>query len=372
MRAGWRRGSDPPPPTEAPRRSGIVSPAGAVSLAGIVAAAAAAVGWAVGLAVLQPLTEPSGPDAYAENNTYWVRDLRFMAIVAVVLGLVLAARGDRRATRTGVTAGLLWIGADVALDRSDLAGWPAATALAVLGCLAVGTVAATGRRSRRPDRRALVVAAAVGVALTPLAALIESPTDTEPALTPAALTVSGTLLVLTVGSALAAGVLTAPAGVGTVAADRAIPNHLLRRLAPATAVLALGAAGAAWIRLVEPYERLGPSLLLGVVLLAGLSLLSARWPAGRPAWDAQGATIVLLAIGYPVLTMFWLFLLMFGTPIATLLTALAGSVPVNSADTDSLYAAVGSATGLTIGVLLVAADRAPYTTRDAAALPDGS
>ncbi|WP_212817875.1 hypothetical protein [Polymorphospora rubra] len=350
MRAGWRGTADTPP------LAGIASPAG------VVVAAAAAVGWAIGLAVLQPLTEPSGPDAYAENNTYWVRDLRFMAVVAIALGLILAGRGDRWATRAGVAAGALWIGADVVLDRSDLAGWPAAGTLAALGCLAVGAVAAIQRRrAHRPRRRALVAVAAVGAALTPLAAMIESPTDTEPALTPAALVVSGILLALTVGAALAAG-LAVPDGT-----DAATPA----RLALAVTVLALGAAGLAWTRLVEPHER-APSLLLGIMLLAGLSLLSAHWPAGRPAWDAQGATIAVLAIGYPVLTFFWMFLLMFGTPIATLLTALAGSIPVNSADTDSLYALVGSATGLTIGALLVTADRSPYAAGGSAALPDGS
>ncbi|MEV0397041.1 hypothetical protein [Polymorphospora rubra] len=355
MRAGWR------------------SAVGVVSPAGVVVAAAAAVGWAIGLAVLRPLTEPSGSDAYAENNTYWVRDLRFMAVVAVVLGLILAARGDRWATRTGVAVGALWIGADVALDRSDLAGWPAAGTLAALGCLAVGAVAATQRRrAHRPRRRALVVAAAVGAALTPLAAAIESPTDTEPALTPAALAVSGMLLVLTVGAALAAGGLAARDGSDAATSGRPAPRELPGRLGLAATMLMLGAAGLVGMRLVEPYGRALPSLLLGVALFAGLSLLSADWPAGRPDWEAQGATIAILAVGYPVLTLFWMFLLMFGTPIATLLTALAGNVPVNSADTDSLHALVGSATGLTIGVLLVATDRSPYVAGDSAALPDGS
>ncbi|MBG0568702.1 hypothetical protein [Actinoplanes aureus] len=39
-------------------------------------AAVSAVVWALGVTVLQPLSEPTGPDFFGENNTYWARELR--------------------------------------------------------------------------------------------------------------------------------------------------------------------------------------------------------------------------------------------------------------------------------------------------------
>ncbi|MEU7399577.1 hypothetical protein, partial [Streptomyces albogriseolus] len=65
---------------------------------GLLLSAAAVVLWAYGVTVLQPLTEPIGPwsERLPGNNAYWARDLRFMAIMAVALGLVLAGRGHLR------------------------------------------------------------------------------------------------------------------------------------------------------------------------------------------------------------------------------------------------------------------------------------
>jgi hypothetical protein len=76
--------------------------------------------WAYGIAVLQPLCEPGSPlwDG-AQNNTYWARDVRWSAILAVVAALVAAARGSARRGIAAAGAGLIWIGADLVLDRID-------------------------------------------------------------------------------------------------------------------------------------------------------------------------------------------------------------------------------------------------------------
>ena len=84
----------------------------------------AAMIWAYDLTMLQPLTEPDKPwhGATASNNTYWARDVRWMALVGALFGLVLAFRGDRRRSAVAAVAVAGWIGADVILDRSDVMG----------------------------------------------------------------------------------------------------------------------------------------------------------------------------------------------------------------------------------------------------------
>ncbi|MCM0678762.1 hypothetical protein NCC78_29410, partial [Micromonospora phytophila] len=116
--------------------------------AGLTLAALAAILWAVGVTVLQPLTDPIGPwpENLPGNNAYWVRDLRFSMIVAAVLGLVLAGGGDRRWSGPAVLLGGLWIAADVAVDRLDPTGAGPTVLLAVAGWAAVAGAAAIGVR----------------------------------------------------------------------------------------------------------------------------------------------------------------------------------------------------------------------------------
>jgi hypothetical protein len=115
--------------------------------------------------ILQPSTEPVGPGAIAENNTYWVRDLRFSAIIVLVLGLILAFRGHGARSGLSIAAGAGWLVADLALDRADVAGGEAAALLAVAGCAVVVTLSLLpGRGAGRRDRRVLIGAASVGAA----------------------------------------------------------------------------------------------------------------------------------------------------------------------------------------------------------------
>ncbi|GAA0496292.1 hypothetical protein Ade02nite_17390 [Paractinoplanes deccanensis] len=54
-------------------------------------AAASAAAWALGVTVFQPLSEPSGPGALGENNTYWARELRWAALLAAAIVAAVAA-----------------------------------------------------------------------------------------------------------------------------------------------------------------------------------------------------------------------------------------------------------------------------------------
>jgi hypothetical protein len=299
---------------------------------GLCCACAGAVVWAWSLALLQPLTEPAKPwhDAVAENNTYWARDVRWMAIVAVFAGLVLAFRGERRRCAGAAVAAAGLIGADLVLDRLDVTGWPAAGVLAAVVCvlLFVGWVLARPK-SAAPHRVSLVLAATVAAATVPVAAGIESPTDTEAALTPAALTTGWLLVAVAAGCAAAAAPLRAPG-----------------RLAAAGVLAVVGGAGVAHMRVVEPGYRGLPVAAWGVLLLIGVGVVVYPWKAGL-VLSAIG-----MAVGYPVLLIATLMVTGFLVPVAALFTAAAGNPPVNAADTDLLLTLVAVVPGLILGGML--------------------
>jgi len=68
-----------------------------------------------------------------------------------------------------------------------------------------------------------------------------------------------------------------------------------------------------------------------------------------------------LFLAYPALTFLFLIVTITIAPIAGWFTALAGNVAVNSADSDTLYAATGCAVGYTIGWLILAINGATRT-----------
>ncbi|WP_127506085.1 hypothetical protein [Actinoplanes solisilvae] len=173
-------------------------------------AAAAAVAWALGLVVLQPLSEPIGPETYA-NNTYWARELRWGALLALVLALIVLSGGRRRANWSIVAGGCAWLAADVVLDRFDVdqgAAWFAAGAavVALAGCAVVAA----------PRPGSLRAAAIVAAVASGLATATESPTDTEMGLHLGSAAV-GSLLAL-VAVAAAAGRRRVPIAVPVLAA----------------------------------------------------------------------------------------------------------------------------------------------------------
>jgi hypothetical protein len=302
---------------------------------GLACAGAGVVVWASDLTLVQGSTEPAEPwhDAWASNNTYWARDLRWMALVAVFAGLVLALRGDRRRSAGAGLAVLGLIGVDLILDRLDLAGGPAAGWLSAAACALILAAWLFARRGAAPDRVPLVVAASVAAATAPLAAGIESPTDTEPTLTPYAL-VTGCLLV----------------AVAVACAVAAAPDRSPARLAAVGVFAVVGGATVALLRVAEPGQRGLPSLLLGGVLLVGVAAVVCPWRRGTTT------TVAVLIVGYPVLL---LTTVMVGymVPVASVFTAAAGNPPVDAADTDLLVTQVGVLPGLVLGGLLAVVSR---------------
>ncbi|MGB2567617.1 hypothetical protein ACPFP2_04070 [Micromonospora citrea] len=324
-------------------------------------AVAAAVLWAVGMTVLQPLTEPIGPwsETLPGNNSYWARDLRFLAILAVAAGLVLAGGGRRGSAVPAVLLAGGWLAVDVAVDRADPHGAGPTGALAVAGCLAVAVTAIVVRRQARadPDRPVLAGTACVTAVLVLVAVLTESPTDREPELDPAAVATALLLLAL----AVACGSAAAPASSSRgerhpVAPGRPDTVERRRRQAVAAGLAVVGVAGLLLVRAVAPGQRLTPAAALGTLLLAGVTLLAWDWPGGRPTWWRHGLAALVAAVVPQVLLV--VAVVVSGMlHLAAPLTALAGNSPINSADSDVLTSLAGLSAGLGTALLLIRLER---------------
>ncbi|MFG3642278.1 hypothetical protein ACGF3C_18645 [Micromonospora sp. NPDC047762] len=325
---------------------------------GLLLSAAAVALWAYGMTTWQPLTEPLGPwsEHLPGNNAYWARDLRFMAIMAVPLGLVLAGRGQMRWSGPAVVLGGCWIAADVAVDRADLIGVDATVRLAVAGYAVLGVVAAlllwweravpplwepdtesARERGATPatDRRVLTGAACVAGVLTLVAAGMESPTDREPELNQGALATAALLVALAAGAALAAA-----------------PARTRVRVGLAAGLTVVALLGVGWVRATAPGTRLLPEAALGAVLLTGVTLLAWDWPGGRPIWRHHALAALIALVGPVVFLVATAIPMMILMPIGAAFTALAGNSPINAADSDLLVSLVGLLAGLGMAVLL--------------------
>ncbi|MGC4849973.1 hypothetical protein ACLQ3F_22285 [Micromonospora sp. DT15] len=325
---------------------------------GLLLSAAAVALWAYGMTTWQPLTEPLGPwsEHLPGNNAYWARDLRFMAIMAVPLGLVLAGRGQVRWSGPAVVLGGCWIAVDVAVDRADLIGVDATVRLAVAGYAVLGVVAAlllwweravppmgepdtqsARERGAIPatDRRVLTGAACVAGVLTLVAAGMESPTDREPELHQGALATAALLVALAVGAALAAA-----------------PARTRVRVGLAAGLTVVAVLGVGWVRATAPGTRLLPEAALGAVVLTGVTLLAWDWPGGRPIWRHHALAALIALVGPVVFLLATAISMMILMPIGAAFTALAGNSPINSADSDLLVSLVGLLAGLGMAVLL--------------------
>ncbi|MCG5438363.1 hypothetical protein [Micromonospora foliorum] len=317
---------------------------------GLLLCAAAVALWAYGMTRWQPLTEPLGPwsEHLPGNNAYWARDLRFMAIMAVPLGLVLAGRGQMRWSGPAVVLGGCWIAADVAIDRADPISDDATVLLAVAGYAVLGVVAAllgwwerAAPQTREPgtppasDRRVLTGAACVAGVLTLVAAGMESPTDREPELNQGALATAALLVALAVGTALAAA-----------------PARTRARVGLAAGLTVVSLLGVGLVRAVAPGERLLPQAALGAVLLTGVTLLAWDWPGGRPVWRHHALAALIALVGPVVFLVATAVPMMIMLPIGATLTELAGNSPIHAADSDLLVSLVGLIAGLGMAVLL--------------------
>ncbi|RAO18608.1 hypothetical protein [Micromonospora noduli] len=317
---------------------------------GLLLSAAAVALWAYGMTTWQPLTEPLGPwsESLPGNNAYWARDLRFMAIMAVPLGLVLAGRGQVRWSGPAVVLGGCWIAADVAVDRGDPIGVDATVLLAVAGYAALAVVVALllwwERRTppRREsdmtpaaDRRVLTGAACVAGVLTLVAAAMESPTDREPELNQGALATAALLVAVAVGAALAAA-----------------PARTRVRVGLAAGLVVVALLGVGLVRATAPGERLLPEVALGAVLLTGVTVLAWDWPGGRPIWWHHALAALIALVGPLVFLVATAVPMMLLLPIGASFTALAGNSPIHAADSDLLVSLAGLLSGLGMAVLL--------------------
>ncbi|SIN35986.1 hypothetical protein [Micromonospora cremea] len=310
---------------------------------GLLLSAAAVLLWAIGMTVLQPLTEPIGPwsERLPGNNAYWARDLRFVAIVAVVLGLVLAGHGRLRWTGPAVLLGGLWTAADVAIDRADPSGTGWTVLLTAGGWAVLGLLEAVlwwrerGAPRAGADRWALTGAACVAGVLTLVAAGIESPTDREPELNPSAFATGVLLVALTIGAALAAA-----------------PARTRARCVLAAGLVVAAVFGVGLIRTITPGPRALPQLALGAVLLTGVTLLAWDWPGGRPVWRRHAVAAVAALVGPVTMLVLVGITMIVLLPVGAIFTALAGNSPINAADSDVLLSLVGLLAGLGMGLLL--------------------
>ncbi|MEV4724937.1 hypothetical protein [Micromonospora humida] len=346
-----------------------------LAAAGIGLAALAVPLWAIGMTRWQPLTEPVGPwsERLPEASTYWARDLRFLALMAVACGLVLAGAGRRQWLTPAVLLGGGVLAADIAVDRADLTGPGATVSLVAAGWLAVGVTAllavrrdgATGvdgphrrtagagavgaagpdrtvpwvgpHRTGGRDRAVLAGVAAVAAVLALTAVLTRSPTGREPALDPAALVTALLLLAVTVAGAAAAA-----------------PARGRRRLAAAVGLAVTGGIGLPLVRLVGPAGRPVPVALLGAVLLLGVTLLT------RPALPANRYAVLVPVVLLAPPALWHVALLVSGvlSPGAPL-TVLAGNSPVGGGGPDVLPALAGLVAGLGTALVLARAAGVP-------------
>ncbi|WP_250035157.1 hypothetical protein [Paractinoplanes maris] len=289
--------------------------------------------WAYGTAVLQPLCEPGSPFwEGAENNSYWARDVRWAAILAV--SAVLAAVSRRSWL---IAVAVPWLAADIVLDRID-PGRPALLPATLIAGVVV-TAVAIPAALRRPGRPvALWIPLACLFTAGSIVAL-ESPSDAEPQL---AL------------SRLAAYVVCAIATVVCVLASLT-PSTLQRRW-PVVAGLAVGVT---LFGLPLP-----PLVTFGLMALgaATVVLLRKPWAGARRAAGVAALHVVgLIAVGFVLL----FALLQAGQPF----TALAGNEPVNAADSDLTLVIWSVAVAVIWAALVRLAEAIAATPRLAAAEP---
>jgi hypothetical protein len=295
--------------------------------------------WAVDLTRVDQATEPVRPwaDYFAQNNEYWARDLRVMAIVGALAGLLLALNG--RWWAVAPVSAAAWFGADMLLDRYDVHGTVVVGAVASL-LLTVAALAGRQRGPARNPRRVLLSAAFLAAASAPVAAATTSPTDSEATLTPLSGGVAALLAVAAIGCGLGAGDMTR------------------RRYVAAAAAVPLAAGGVVALRLVGPAAQAIP-----IVVFFGGAFLGLIAVIGGAARPLQALTVGVLSqlVGGIVGA-----LVLFATePLAAMWTAAAGDPAVNPADEDVLVSVSGLVTAVVFGVFAFGLAQGRLPTRSA-------
>ncbi|SCE79815.1 hypothetical protein GA0074695_1206 [Micromonospora viridifaciens] len=311
------------------------------TIVGALSGVTGAVIWALATAIYQPIMQPEGfwtdsstGEAFpqlASNNTYWPRDIRQLAILLALGGVILICRANARGVAAGAIAALGWLGADIWLDRIDVAGGAAAAWLAVGGIglfSATAVVAARVSAGQGATARARHLFATVGAVLAAATMVVTTPWD-EPVTVPDQVRVENALSMLKAGLV----VMFVATMIGLVAVQ--LTAVRARRMAVFVGVAAL----AAWLTTTNNGSAVVG--LIGMLVAATLAVVAAR----------EVALIRLLPVAvvcgvalFPAMMMLYFV----GSTVGSAMTSLADNPPVNGADTDLSLAF----SGLVLGLLL--------------------
>ncbi|MEV0154341.1 hypothetical protein AB0H57_11465 [Micromonospora sp. NPDC050686] len=333
---------------------------------GVLAGVTGAVIWALAAAIYQPVMQPDGfwtdsgsgerlPEL-ASNNTYWPRDIRQLAILLALAGVLLICRGNPRGLTAGAAVTVGWLGADLWLDRIDVAGaaaaaWLAAGGIAVFAASAVLAHRMSAGADGSPLARHVTATVAALLAVTTM--VVSTPWD-EPVSAPDRVTVENAL----------AG-LKAALVVLFLAAALALVVHTAAQLPRVAAFVGVAALGA-WLAVGSD----GGGKPLGMIVMfvgATLAVAAARdVPLGRllPVAIISGAALLPAAIA----------LYLVGMGVGSAMTVVAGNPPVNGADSDLALSFCGLVLGLLLSTLSHLLTRAArqHPRPEAAPVPDAA
>ncbi|CAM3424553.1 hypothetical protein [Stackebrandtia soli] len=302
----------------------------------IVVASIAAIWWSIGLTVLQPMYEPRNVDATAwiGNSTYWMRESRWAMVAVIVLAAIWAHRGNPLRSIMATIGGLAWLAADTLLNRADVSGF-AATSIAIvvsLTVVAIGVGSGVRDPAVPPGRRVLIASFCVASALAGTAAILESPTNVEPAL---------------LWGGFISGALSTVLALGCAVEARRNPIPWKAVITAATICVVLVAAA----RILLPFAMLVMLLVPCILITMGYLLVTTGPMRFLHAPAIAACCPALLMLGTIVFTV--------RNDGAKLVTAWAGNPPVNSVDVDFIFTALAVFTGLIIGTVATAFAREP-------------
>ncbi len=315
----------------------------------------AAVTWAVASARYMPIMQPTGSwlgddgvtyPVVASNNTYWPRDVRHLAVLLALAGVLLIAGLGRRALVTGAVAAGVWFAADLLVDRLDLSGTVTVVALAAAAAVWFGATALTATRlSGGQDGGPLLRHVTAGTAallalasLLPVTPWIEHLSDAQLRIEIELMALK--LVFATLFAVAAAGVLLRP-----------VRNVKLTLGVTAVAVT----AALAWIcftgsAMGPDFTQIMPIAFVAVVVAAAAPRINGTLPLLLVTF--LGAFGAFAALGV---------LFIVGMVLGGALTGLAGNPPVNGADSDLALSLSAVVVGIAMSLASYLVTSAPTT-----------
>lgn len=299
-----------------------------------------AVIWALSIAIYQPSMQPHGyltdsagqtMPRLGENNTYWPRDTRELAILLSFIGVILISRATVRGIIIGAVASVAWLSVDIWLDRIDVSGRSTATWLAVAGIAAFVVVAAVAVRvsaGQAGSALARHFTATVAAVLAGTTMLVTTPWD-EPITDPGQVRIEVALSVLKAVLVVAFIV----AAIGLV-----LPRLTAVRPARIGAFAAFAAVGV-WL------AASGNALGIAFLFLAPVIVVAASQDVSGTRLFAAGC---LCAVALPPAAVPGYLV---GSALGSAMTSLARNPPINGADTDISVAFAGVVVGLLLATV---------------------